>query len=187
MSSILALLLTGVLGWSGCGDDSAPSDGGRTDAAARDAGRADAGSGPGATCAAAGGTCDCAGGCATGSHPAEPPLRDMCPQPCDGCGACSQWCCLPDEPLDAGAAAACGEETCTGDARCIRPCCGGPPVECVPLPDGGACAPSATPCSLPGGGDGCATPCTPPAPYCSEEIPAGCELEGEGDVVCLCA
>lgn len=57
------------------------------------------GSGATTSCADLGGQCQCAGGCETGFHSAG--LVD-CPQPCDGCGACGQECCVPDVS-DAGA------------------------------------------------------------------------------------
>ena len=55
------------------------------------------------TCLLAGGQCGCAGGCPTGTHHGAFTDDNACPQPCDGCGACSEWCCLPDVPAsDAG-------------------------------------------------------------------------------------
>jgi hypothetical protein len=56
------------------------------------------------TCLLAGGQCGCAGGCPAGMHHGSGTDDNACPQPCDGCGACSEWCCLPDVPAtDAGA------------------------------------------------------------------------------------
>ena len=52
------------------------------------------------TCLEAGGQCQCAGGCNPGFHHGTFKDDNACPQPCPGCGGCSQWCCVPDP--DAG-------------------------------------------------------------------------------------
>jgi len=52
-------------------------------------------------CVKAGGECAC--GCSDGFALADPPLRDECPKPCDGCGICSAQCCMPSGPADGGA------------------------------------------------------------------------------------
>jgi hypothetical protein len=59
------------------------------------------------TCMTGGGTCGCAGGCAPGFKHGTAAQDNACPQPCDGCGACSEWCCVPDPTTtsDAGDAA----------------------------------------------------------------------------------
>lgn len=46
-------------------------------------------------CEAAGGSCDCS--CGEG-RPTEDVEHNDCPQPCDDCGGCSLFCCVP-EPL----------------------------------------------------------------------------------------
>lgn len=58
----------------------------------------------GNACQEAGGQCGCAGGCPTGSRHGNSVEDNACPQPCPTCGACSQWCCIP-EPSDPGDAA----------------------------------------------------------------------------------
>lgn len=90
------------------------------------------GSGGSVSCAALGGQCQCAGGCSTGFHSAG---AADCPQPCAGCGACSQECCVPDA-ADSGTDAGslfeqCGSGVCPPDppgsgAACNSPglCCG---------------------------------------------------------------
>ena len=98
------------------------------------------------------------------------------------------------------AGGACGTMTCGASQLCIRPCCGGTAPECVPN-DGGGCPTGAMVCLRPGGGVGCATPCTPPPPYCID-TPASCgstptctciagtaccTLISGRDVQCLCA
>ena len=202
----LTFLLT-VLALFGCGPDApiaredAAIDGGDLDGARLDGSRDGATDGRGTDaatdgavdasggCEAAGGVCGCAGGCNPGFHPAPSPLLDMCPQPCDGCGACSQWCCLPDDagtPADAGVRSECGTETCGASELCIRPCCGGAPPPCLPT-DGVPCAEGSTACTLPDGRDGCQTPCTPPPPYCDTDIPTGCTMTSPGEVICVCA
>ncbi|MCC7540340.1 MAG: hypothetical protein IT379_29255 [Deltaproteobacteria bacterium] len=168
-------------------DAAGSRDGAAGDAAAIDGAAPDGAIGP-SGCEAAGGTCGCAGGCGPGFHPAPAPLLDMCPQPCDTCGACSQQCCLPDEEADAGGPGPCGGATCTAGQRCIRPCCGGAEPPCEPAPDdAGGCPAGSTTCFLPSGGEGCQTFCTPPPPYCSDTIPTGCMLDASGEVLCLCA
>lgn len=178
-----------ALAFTGCSSSTTPgTDGGRVDAArldggARDADAVDAPVGPSA-CEAAGGMCGCAGGCAAGSHPAPAPLLDACPQPCDGCGACGQQCCLPD--VDAGVPTGCGGATCAATDLCIHPCCGGAGPVCMPTPDGGPCD-TGEACTLPDGANGCRTICTPPPPYCAPVPPAGCMIDTSGEVLCLCA
>jgi hypothetical protein len=80
-------------------------------------------------------------------------------------------------PADAGTLP-CGTETCGPDQVCIEPCCGGAPLDCVPVPDVGGC---------PAGyqvvdyctsdiysGPGCEElPCTPDPPRCFD-IPTAC-------------
>lgn len=187
--ALASALASAGLAVAGCSSSTSPE---VTDAGAMDAARADSGARDGATvdapegpsaCVIAGGVCGCAGGCSPGYHPAPAPLLDACPQPCDGCGACSQQCCLPD---DAGVPSSCGGATCTGGERCIHPCCGGAGPVCEPLPDGGVCG-ADEPCALGDGQMGCRRLCTPPPPYCSSTIPAGCMDDGTGGVICLCA
>ncbi len=191
---VLELCTVTVLGCSGSTSPSGTDGGGGLDAAradgatpgdagARDAAASDAPEGPSA-CVMAGGTCGCAGGCAPGFHPAPAPLLDACPQPCDGCGACGQQCCLPD---DAGVPSTCSGATCALPERCVHPCCGGAGPSCEPLLDGGTCGLAEPPCTLPGGGSGCQRTCTPDPPYCSSTLPPGCTVDGSGEVICLCA
>ncbi len=81
---------------------------------------------------------------------------------------------------------ACGTTTCGATEYCIHPCCGGA-NECVPLDDGGLCAPglvmstmcsSQAPCSMP--------PCVPPPPYCTTD-PMGMCPALERDCYLACA
>jgi hypothetical protein len=71
----------------------------------------------------------------------------------------------------------CGNQTCTANQVCIRPCCGGTAPRCTPRPqDGGACPPGTDPVNFcPGSsGAGCQdSPCTPRAPFCTD-VPAAC-------------
>jgi hypothetical protein len=71
----------------------------------------------------------------------------------------------------------CGNATCKSGELCVPGCrgiCG-----CDPLPDGGTCANG--PCSC---GRGCEL--APPAPYCSPNLPQGCQYVN-GVIQCLCA
>jgi hypothetical protein len=75
-----------------------------------------------------------------------------------------------------GGSALCGARACTSGELCVHPSCGGAPLPCNPVPDGGECpagwimrafCPST-------GGAGCEPPpCTPPTSYCLTP-PASC-------------
>ena len=89
----------------------------------------------------------------------------------------------------AGAAAApfaCGSVTCGVSQYCVNPCCGGAPPQCIMKPDGGVCPVGTHAGCILGGGqcskfnDCCQyDPCTPPPPYCADQLPVGCGfLEG---------
>lgn len=95
-TSALASLALVVGALAACGSDSTESAGTSTSTTST------ASTSAGTGCVDAGGVCGCAGSCATGFHPADPPLLTDCPQPCDTCGACSQECCLPDADAGAG-------------------------------------------------------------------------------------
>lgn len=99
-----AFLVLLTLAACDCGDDRrvTGADGGNQDA------------GPALTCADVGGTCGCAGTCAD----PHPDSYSLCPQPCDGCGACSEECCVPDA-VDAGGTGDAGGPADAGmDAGC---------------------------------------------------------------------
>jgi len=91
---------------------------------------------------------------------ADQALND-CPQPCAECGACSQFCCLPDPECDA-------------TAGCVKVCEGGP-CQCE-------CPPTKTPC----GDASCDRktevcvgkgPVGPAVLHSCEPVPAGCETD----------
>jgi hypothetical protein len=85
----------------GCGgSDETTTDASIVDAGADTKTTSDAPTGN--ACLEAGGTCGCAGGCPMGSMHGTVAQDNACPQPCPGCGACSQWCCLPAPTSDAG-------------------------------------------------------------------------------------
>ena len=103
--------------------------------------------------------------------------------------SCSSAESTPDNDAGSADAGDCGGQLCSAGQYCVRPCCGGAPPLCDPLPDGGSCPAGTTPgtCDI-GGLPGCQHgPCTPPPPYCSATIPTGCSLSGDGQVVCVCA
>jgi hypothetical protein len=78
-------------------------------------------------CTRAGGICECACGSGTVATPA---LANTCPQPCPGCGRCSDQCCVPSPIV-------CGTATCTVNQICVHPCSGTPPEpppRCVDIP-----------------------------------------------------
>jgi hypothetical protein len=85
----------------------------------------------------------------------------------------------------------CGAASCSASEVCVNPCCGGAAPPCQPAPDGGACPAGAYGCVVtPGGRPGCATPCTPPPPFCqpaSSALPAGCTPGKDRQVSCVCA
>jgi hypothetical protein len=92
-----------------------------------------------------------------------------------------------DGAIDAGPFA-CGKEICQGSQFCIHPCCGGPPPQCLPLPeDGGKCPDGFQPANCPSG-PGCQQkPCTPAPPYCAPtKEPCRTPTNGR-DVFCICA
>jgi hypothetical protein len=72
----------------------------------------------------------------------------------------------------------CGAASCGTNQICVHPGCGGAPLPCTPVGDGGQC-PSGwtfTPaCFQPGGsGPGCQPPpCIPPPAFCTD-LPASC-------------
>ena len=83
-----------------------------------------------------------------------------------------------------GGPLSCGSQTCGATQYCVEPCCGGNLPACVVKPDGGTC-PAGTHQGCSNGvqcmnpSDCCQSdPCTPPPPYCRDEVPAGCLLDG---------
>lgn len=77
----------------------------------------------------------------------------------------------------------CGAETCSASQYCVNPCCGGAPPQCIPQSSGGTCPPGThLGCTV--NPQGCSDPanccqqdpCTPPPPFCSDQIPIGCYL-----------
>lgn len=93
-----------------------------------------------------------------------------------------------DAAADSGV---CGSQVCGPGQYCVHPCCGGGAPLCLPPPeDGGTCpaGTSYTDSCISTGLPGCEPePCTPPPPYCSDEIPVGCSQEPDGQVVCVCS
>ena len=85
---------------------------------------------------------------------------------------------------------ACGASSCGGAEVCVNPCCGGAAPPCHPA-DGGVCPAGSSSCIVvPGGGPGCATPCTPPPSFCqpaTKPLPTGCSLGKDRQVICVCA
>jgi hypothetical protein len=99
-----------------------------------------------------------------------------------------------DAPPPANGPIPCGTTTCGATSYCVHPCCGGAPPACVPKSDGGTCPAGTHPSScIAPGGEGCeADPCTPPPPYCTDDLkslPFGCQSEPQHprDVNCVCA
>ena len=96
-----------------------------------------------------------------------------------------------DPPRDASAdSSACGTTACGAGEFCIVPCCGGAPPLCQPAGDGGVCPPGTayTDSCISTGTPGCEPgPCVPDPPYCSSDIPVGCDQQSDGKVVCTCA
>jgi hypothetical protein len=111
----------------------------------------------------------------------------MCCTACDGSKSCGSMCPGHACPRDTK----CGSTECKADETCVHPCCGGTAVPCLPAPDGGACPSGSISCGmLPGGHPGCATPCTPPPPFCQPTnamLPAGCAIYEGGQAICVCA
>lgn len=147
---VIAALGLGLLGGTGCSSDSSKGDAapGGDLTRTRDATIWEASSSSdskinkpsGQRCEAAGGNCGCSCG---DPFPIDAPEHNDCPQPCATCGACSQFCCLPDPDCDAtrGCIKLCQgddcecqcppEETPCDDATCDRPtqvCVGKGPV-----------------------------------------------------------
>ena len=92
-TALVALLLFG------CGGSEETTDASLVDASADTKNQPETGP----SCVAGGGVCACAGACPSGSmHGASFAQDNTCPQPCDGCGACSQWCCVPALKTDGG-------------------------------------------------------------------------------------
>jgi hypothetical protein len=110
----------------GCGSSDSttgPTDTSVVDSAASDGKASDAPvdtTPPAASCVVAGGQCGCAGGCPGGTHHGSAAEDNSCPQPCDGCGACSEWCCLPDLASDAGDAGDARDASDAADANDTR-------------------------------------------------------------------
>jgi hypothetical protein len=84
----------------------------------------------------------------------------------------------------------CGSQSCGASQYCVMPCCGGPRPQCLAKPDAGACpAGTHSGCTI-GVGD-CASPadcceddpCVAAAPYCSDQAPTGCLIQGRACIM----
>ena len=90
-----------------------------------------------------------------------------------------------------GGASMCAGQSCALGQICVNPCCGGEEPPCYPAPEDGGAGPAGTHAvdSCPRTGmPGCdSDPCMPPAPYCADSAPAGCEMVVDGQAYCVCA
>ncbi len=78
---------------------------------------------------------------------------------------------LTDAPQDAPITTDAGQ---CGSLYLITPCCGGPALQCLPLPDGGGCPGGTQFSAACQNGPGCRLdPCKPAPPFCAA-LPASC-------------
>jgi hypothetical protein len=79
-----------------------------------------------------------------------------------------------DASITLAQAPSCGSAICASNEYCIVPCCGGPSLACVNVPDGGACPSGyhADPTCFPGGNPCRLDECPPPPPFCSANATA---------------
>lgn len=67
---------------------------------------------------------------------------------------------------------ACGIASCSGDAICIHPCCGGAQL-CEAMDDGGTCLQGFSISQVCPPDQPCSNACTPPPPYCGSKNDCG--------------
>ncbi|MCC6897799.1 MAG: hypothetical protein IT377_02430 [Polyangiaceae bacterium] len=125
----------GTGGATGSGGNGATSGSGGAGGSAASSGTG-GGTGGGVSCVQLGGQCQCAGGCGTGYHSAG---AADCPQPCAGCGSCSEECCVPDAS-DAGTDGSlfeqCGSGVCPPEPPSSGAACNQPGLCCEYNPKG---------------------------------------------------
>jgi hypothetical protein len=155
------------------GGAGAGAGGAHTGAGGASAGSGTASAGSGGVSIAAGGAGAGSGGTSTGSGGASA-----------GSGGASAGSGGAGAGAGGGGPLSCGSQTCGATQYCVEPCCGGNLPACVVKPDGGTC-PAGTHQGCSNGvqcmnpSDCCQSdPCTPPPPYCRDEVPAGCLLDG---------